>query len=114
MRKLIAIAVMVILGMATATGIMAQENVSFKLEGNNATPISNSKSGGFQKADTLATNYTWKGHPVVVNKNSGRCWYINSSNRRSYIQDQEYCKWICSKTGITYVPPKPRTTESSK
>lgn len=103
------LAVIAVLGMATAFG---QENVSFRIEGNNATPIT--KSSGFHKADTLPTQYTWKEHQVIVNKESGRCWYINASNRRSYIQDQEYCKWICQKTGVTYVPPKPRTNTATK
>lgn len=111
MKKLLTIAVVAVLGMATA---IAQENVTFRIEGNNATPISTSKSGGFQKADTLATNYTWKNHQVIVNKNSGRCWYRNASGNKSYIQDQEYCKWLCSKVGVTYIPPKPRTNTATK
>jgi hypothetical protein len=114
MKKLIVLAVLVVLGMATAISGYSQENVTFRVDGNNATPISTSRSGGFHKADTLVTSYTWKNHQVIVNKNSGRCWYINSSNRRSYIQDQEYCKWICSKVGVTYVPPKPRTNTATK
>lgn len=110
MKKLLTIAVMVILGMATAFG---QENVTFKVDGNNAVPITSSKSGGFQKADTLATSYNWKGHQVIVNKNSGRCWYRNASGNKSYIQDQEYCKWLCSKVGVTYIPPKPKTSSNT-
>lgn len=114
MKKILIMAVIAVLGMATATNVFGQENVTFKIEGNNATPISTSRSGGFHKADSLVTSYTWKDHTVIINKESGRCWYINSSNRRSYIQDQEYCKWVCKKTGITYVPPKPRTTSTTK
>lgn len=111
MKKLIVLAVIAVLGMATAISGYSQENVTFKVEGNNAVPITN--SNGFKKADTLATNYTWKEHQVIVNKNSGRCWYINSSHKRSYIQDQEYCKWVCSKVGVTYIPPKPRTSSNT-
>lgn len=114
MKKIVIMAVIAVLGMATAMPVMAQENVTFRVEGNNATPIKANNGGGFHKADTLVTSYTWKDHTVIINKESGRCWYINSSGRRSYISDVEYCKWVCKRTGITYVPPKPRTNTATK
>jgi len=71
------------------------------------------KSSKGAKADTLLTAFKWedpKGlqYPIIVNKQSGRCWVWKKSGKtgKMYKQymNEEVSRSVCREYSITYVP----------
>lgn len=67
------------------------------------------------KADTLLTDYKFqdsKGllYPIIVNKQSGRCWIWKKSGKtgRMYKQymKEDVSRAVCKELGVTYIAKK--------
>lgn len=107
MKKLIVLAVIAVLGMATAFG----------QEVNNSNVVRNGKTFEVvkqsiqQPKDTLVTEYTFKDskgieYPIIINRNSGRCYIWKTSSKtgkvyKSYMKE-EIAVQICRELNIAY------------
>lgn len=107
MKKLVIMAVIAVLGMATAFG----------QEVNNSNVIRNGKTFEVvkqsiqQPKDTLVTEYTFKDskgteYPIIINRNSGRCYIWKTSSKtgnlyKSYMKE-EIAVQICRELNIAY------------
>lgn len=107
MKKLITLAVLAVLGMATAFG----------QEVNNSNVVRNGKTFEIvkqsvqQPKDTLVTEYTFKDskgveYPIIINRNSGRCYIWKTSSKtgnlyKSYMKE-EISVQICRELNIAY------------
>ena len=112
MKKLIIAAAMLLsLGVNNSSA-----QTEFVRQGNTFKKVSSPKKTTKTK-DTLVTNYrfeTPKGdsYPIIINKNSGRCYIIRKSATKGtyYPQymDSVLSKQICKELGITYkyIPKK--------
>lgn len=107
MKKLFIAAMMLFsLSMVSQAQSVVREGMTFK-------QVSNSSRGS--KADTLLTSFKFedsKGvlYPIIVNKQSGRCWIWRKSGKtgkmyKSYISE-DIAKQVCKELGITYIPKK--------
>ena len=93
-----------------SAGIQAQSVVR---EGMTFKQVSSSSRSS--KADTLLTSFKFedsKGtlYPIIVNKQSGRCWIWRKSGKtgkmyKSYIAE-DIAKQVCQELGINYIPKK--------
>lgn len=102
MRKLIITALM-LLGLSI--GVQAQSVVREGMTFKSVTKSSNAK------ADTLLTAYKFedsKGtlYPIIVNKQTGRCWVWKKSSKTGKIYKMyvstEIAKTVCKELGINY------------
>lgn len=107
MKKLVIMAVIAVLGMATAFG----------QEVNNSNVVRNGKTFEIvkqsvqQPKDTLVTEYTFKDskgteYPIIINRNSGRCYIWKTSSKtgnlyKSYMKE-EIAVQICRELNIAY------------
>lgn len=107
MKKLVIMAVIAVLGMATAFG----------QEVNNSNVVRNGKTFEVvkqsiqQPKDTLVTDYTFKDskgneYPIIINRNSGRCYIWKTSSKtgkvyKSYMKE-EIAVQICRELNIAY------------
>ena len=95
-----------------AFGIQNTNAQNIVREGMTFKQMSKSSSS---KADTLLTTFRYedsKGlqYPIIINKQSGRCWIWRKSNKtgkmyKSYLSE-DICKQVCKELGIQYTPPK--------
>lgn len=107
MKKLVIMAVIAVLGMATAFG----------QEVNNSNVVRNGKTfevvkqQSFQQKDTLVTEYTFKDskgveYPIIINRNSGRCyiWKLSAKTGKVYksYMKEEIAVTICRELNIAY------------
>ena len=69
------------------------------------------KSRKQTRTDTLITNYTFQDsrndtYPIIINKNTGRCyiWRISLRRNKPYkmYMKKDICLAICEELGITY------------
>ena len=105
MKKLFIAAVVLFgLNMCIQAQSVIREGMTFK---------SVNKSSKRAKADTLLTAFKWedsKGlqYPIIVNKQSGRCWVWKKSGKtgKMYKQymNEEVSRSVCREYSITYVP----------
>ena len=107
MKKLVIMAVIAVLGMATAFG----------QEVNNSNVVRNGKTFEIvkqsvqQPKDTLVTEYTFKDskgveYPIIINRSSGRCYIWKTSSKtgnlyKSYMKE-EIAVQICRELNIAY------------
>ena len=107
MKKLITLAVLAVLGMATAFG----QEVNNSNVVRNGKTFEIQKTQAFQPKDTLVTDYTFKDskgveYPIVINKNSGRCyiWKLSAKTNKLYksYMKEEIAVTICKELGIAY------------
>lgn len=107
MKKFVIAAMMLFsLSMVSQAQSVVREGMTFK-------QVSSSSRGS--KADTLLTSFKYedsKGilYPIIVNKQSGRCWIWRNSGKtgkmyKSYLPE-DIAKQVCKELGITYVPKK--------
>lgn len=109
MKKIIFSIIMILALGVNDSNIYAQRVVR---EGMTFKQVSKSSSA---KADTLLTTFRYedsKGlqYPIIINKQSGRCWIWRKSNKtgkmyKSYLSE-DICKQVCKELGIQYTPSK--------
>lgn len=101
-------ALIILMMLIVSCNMSAQE---IKREGMTFKSVTNSPKGS--KADTLLTAFKWedsKGllYPIIVNKQSGRCWIWKKSGKtgRMYKQymKEEVSRSVCREYSITYIP----------
>ena len=108
MKKLITLAVIAVLGMATAFGQEVNNNSNVIRNGKTFEVVKQSIQ---QPKDTLVTEYTFKDskgveYPIVINRNSGRCYIWKTSSKtgkvyKSYMKE-EIAVQICRELNIAY------------
>jgi hypothetical protein len=108
MRTLVIMAVIAVLGMATAFSQEVNNNSNVIRNGNTFEVVKQSIQ---QPKDTLVTEYTFKDskgteYPIVINRNSGRCYIWKTSSKtgkvyKSYMKE-EIAVQICRELNIAY------------
>ena len=106
MKKLVmCITMMLACGLVSNAQSVVREGMTFKL-------VTKSSKA---KADTLLTDYKFqdsKGllYPIIVNKQSGRCWIWKKSGKtgRMYKQymKEDVSRAVCKELGVTYIAKK--------
>lgn len=108
MKKLVIMAVIVVLGMATAFSQEVNNNSNVIRNGKTFEVVKQSVQ---QPKDTLVTEYTFKDskgveYPIIINRNSGRCYIWKTSSKtgnlyKSYMKE-EIAVQICRELNIAY------------